>query len=59
MDYLDKMIAWENGELDENETVELFQILVDTGLVWTLQGTYGRTAMDLINAGLITRKDKR
>ena len=50
---LDDIIAYENGELDEDETVELFQQLVNSGLVWQLQGSYGRTAMDLINAGLI------
>lgn len=53
-DILDKMIAYEQGELGDRETVELFQHLVDTGLAWTLQGHYGRTARDLINAGHVT-----
>lgn len=51
---LDKIIAYEQGELDDDETVELFQDLVNSGLAWRLQGHYGRTAMDLINAGLIS-----
>ena len=34
--------------------VESFQYLIDTGLVWQLQGWYGRTARDLINAGICT-----
>lgn len=45
------IIAFEQGELDREETVELFQHLIDTGLVWQLQGFYGRTAKDLIDSG--------
>lgn len=48
------IIAFEMGELDHDETVELFQHLVDTGMAWTLQGSYGRTAKALIEAGEIT-----
>ena len=29
---LDAMIQWENGQLDEDETVQLFQELVDNGM---------------------------
>jgi hypothetical protein len=51
---LSAIIAFEQGELDEDGVVELFQHLVDTGLAWQLQGFYGRTAADLIEAGLVT-----
>lgn len=51
---IDKIIAYESGELDEEGTLELFQHLVDTGQAWTLQGHYGRTAAALIEAGQIT-----
>ena len=50
---LDQIIAYENGELDEDEVLELFQGLVNSGLAWQLQGHYGRTASNLIEAGLI------
>jgi hypothetical protein len=47
-----QLIAFEEGELEEQETINLFQHLIDTGMVWKLQGFYGRTAADLIDAGL-------
>lgn len=57
MDVLDRMILWEQGELAEDETIQLFQELTDSGVVWQLQGNYGRTAMALISTGLISTKD--
>lgn len=49
-----QILAYELGELDEDETLGLFQDLVDSGLAWRLQGHYGRTASLLLDAGLIT-----
>lgn len=46
--------AYEDGDLGEDETVELFQDLIDSGLVWRLQGHYGRTASALIEDGRCT-----
>ena len=54
MDQLDRMMAWEQGELDQEQEVELFQELVNNGLAWQLQGCYGRQAQRLIDAGLVT-----
>lgn len=39
-------------ETDDFDTyVSAAQYLIDTGLAWSLQGFFGRTCMDLINAG--------
>ncbi len=53
MGQLDAMIAWENGDLSDEETIKLFQALVDSGLAWKLQGCYGRMAARLIDAGYV------
>ena len=50
----DKIIAYECGEMNEVEMLELFTELVSNGMAWTLQGHYGRTASALINAGYIS-----
>ena len=53
LDQLDKIMKYEDGAMTEPEMIEFFQGLVDTGLAWELQGRYGRTARDLILAGLV------
>jgi hypothetical protein len=50
-----KLIAWERGQLegdDDTETVvELFQELIDDGVVWSMPGYYPRMARMLIERG--------
>jgi hypothetical protein len=55
---VDKIIAWESGEMDEEQEAEFFQELIDNGLAWTLQGCYGRRAMQLIEAGICHKGGK-
>jgi len=37
----------------EEQVLEAWQYLVDTGMAWKLQGWFGRTAQQLINQGYI------
>ena len=52
-----KIIAYENGEMNEEEIISFFQELIDSGVAWQLQGSYGRTATDLIEQGLCHQKN--
>jgi hypothetical protein len=45
--------AFEDGLLDEEGVVVLFQVLVSTGLIRQLQGSYQREAQRLVDAGLV------
>ena len=54
---VDKFMAFESGEMNcEDEVIELFQGLIDTGLAYQLQGSYARTATHLINQGYCAPK---
>lgn len=51
MDQVDQFTAYEKGYLSFDETIALFQYLINSGLAYQLQGSYGRTANALIEAG--------
>ena len=53
IDRVGLMMAFEDGTISEKEFFNLFSDLIKTGLVWQLQGFYGRTAKRLINEGYI------
>lgn len=42
----------------EEQVLEAWQFLVDSGLAWQLQGFFGRTASALIERGLITAPNR-
>jgi len=47
---------YEDGEMDEDEVVAFFQRLLDSGMIYHLQGSYQQTASRLMEAGLISPK---
>ena len=55
MDFVDKVIAWESGEMNDWDTLNFFSELIKTGQCWSLQGCYGRTAESLIDNGYIDK----
>ena len=56
MDIVDNIIAYESGDMNDTEMLELFSELIKSGQAWILQGHYGRTAVSLIEANLITKE---
>ena len=44
---------------DEDQIIEAWQYLHDTGLAYQLQGWFGRTAQDLLNNGIITNNNEK
>ena len=49
---------YESGNMSDEDTIVFMQKLIDTGMAWTLQGSYGRVAEALIRAGLCHRKEE-
>lgn len=53
-DTVDMIIDYEAGNMDLGQIVNFFSHLVKTGMAWSLQGSYGRTARVLIDNGYLT-----
>tara|TARA_R100000231_G_scaffold55603_3_gene46390 strand:+ start:1068 stop:1292 length:225 start_codon:yes stop_codon:yes gene_type:complete len=53
---VDYICDYEMGMLNEIDTIHLFANLIETGMAWSLQGHYGRTANALIQNDLIDNK---
>lgn len=54
MSTMDAIMLIESGDPETTtmeDIVEAFQVLIDSGVVWNLQGFYGRTATKLIESG--------
>lgn len=56
MNLANAIIRFETEEMTDDEILDLFAELIKTGLVLGLQGSYGRIASSLIQAGLITKE---
>ena len=54
---LASMNKYEKDELNEEETTQFFQLLLDTGLAWELQGHYGRITNALLQNGNIKERN--
>jgi phosphopantetheine adenylyltransferase len=60
------IIRYESGHMhdgatpleEQTELIDFFQKLVDTKLILQLQGSYGRTAADLIRLGLVHKEER-
>ena len=47
--------GWIDCESEE-QYIDAWQTLVDTGVAWLMQGSFGRTAARLIEEGVISAK---
>jgi hypothetical protein len=46
----------EGEDATQEEITQAWAYLIKTGLCWSLQGWYGRTATDYIESGIIDKK---
>lgn len=51
MPTLEAIIAIEDGTIEQDERIAEFQSMINSGMAWKLQGSYGREAMALIESG--------
>ena len=55
---IDDIIAFEQGDLSDFDTIKMFQSGINSGMVWQLQGCYGRNAKALLDTGICTPADE-
>ena len=58
MKIVDIIMTLETTECTIEEYMVCFSELIKTRAVWSLQGSYGRTAKNLISQGLISAKGR-
>lgn len=55
MDIVDSIIQYESGEMENTEDLTaFFQELIDSKVIYALQGSYYRTAASLQEAGFVS-----
>jgi hypothetical protein len=57
-DIVGKIMSFEGGEMSGDEIIDFFSELITSGQINGLQGMYGRTAKNLIDAGYLDRSGK-
>lgn len=57
-DYVGNIIAFESGELTDDEAIEMFAQLRRLGILQHLQGRYIRMYLALVEQGIITDPDE-
>ena len=57
LNLMSQIIDYEAGILEEDDMIELFENLYETGLLWQLQGHYQRTFINLVESGAISMPD--
>ena len=53
LDIVTKIMEYESGGMNETEVIEFFQHLLDENIISAMQGSYQRTASELLEAGYI------
>ena len=53
---VNQIMDYESGQMNDKQTLKFFSEITKSGLVWQLQGSYGRTAMALVNEGFMDRQ---
>lgn len=48
---VDKIIAYESGQMNDQEEIVFFQMLIDMGLAQRLSGPTGQRANELVRIG--------
>ena len=52
MNMYDAVMIVEQGTADEETYIAAMQHLINTGIVWQLQGSFGRAAVDMMQSGV-------
>ena len=53
---IDKIISYESGDMNREETIVFFAEMIETGDAYRLQGHYQRVANMLIDNGIISEE---
>lgn len=53
MEMIEDIKRYENGEMNEEQEAEFFQSLLDTGIIFSLQGHYQRQMDRMIENGVV------